>query len=84
MSSATSTGYELWDTQSRNLLEDFDTEAEALAAARELIELNPASYPDALALCRVDGPGRLVTLAKGAELAARIRAAAAERERRPA
>ncbi len=39
--------FELWDTHTRNLLYDFDTEAEALDAASELIELNPRFYPEA-------------------------------------
>jgi|GraSoiStandDraft_45_1057281.scaffolds.fasta_scaffold1010642_1 hypothetical protein len=67
--------YELWDTESRNLLYDFDTEAEALDAARELIELNRPSYPGALALTRVEADGRMRTVALGAELAQRAGAA---------
>lgn len=37
--------YELWDIETRNMLEDFATESEALAAARELIALNLAVAP---------------------------------------
>ena len=73
--------YELWDTESRNLLYDFGTEAEALAAARKLIELNRPSYPGALALTRVGADGRMATVALGPELAER--AGVAESEGRP-
>jgi hypothetical protein len=76
--------YELWDTESRNLLYSFGTEPEALEAARELIALNPGSYPGALALTAVDTEGRMMTLALGEGLAARLRLAEAERGRLPA
>jgi hypothetical protein len=69
MSDTTIAGYELWDTESRNLLDDFDTEAEALHAVRELVALNGAACTGALALTRVDGNGRMTTLAMGASLA---------------
>jgi len=64
--------YELWDTETRNLVEACPTEGEALAAARELVELNAPTYPGALALVRVDEQGRMTTLARGEALAARI------------
>jgi hypothetical protein len=51
------------------MLYNFETEAEALDAARELIDLNRPSYPEALALTRVEADGRMTTLALGAELA---------------
>ncbi len=72
-------GYELWDTESRNLLYDFDTEAEALEAAGELIDLNRSSYPGTLALVRVDASGRSTTLALGEALGGLV---AQDRERR--
>jgi hypothetical protein len=46
--------FELWDTETRNLLYDFDTLDEAIEAARELVVLNPGIYPDKMALARVD------------------------------
>jgi hypothetical protein len=76
--------HELWDTESRNLLYSFESELEALEAARELIALNPGSYPGALALSAVDTDGRMTTLALGEALAARLRLAEAERGRLPA
>jgi hypothetical protein len=73
--------YELWDTESRNLVYSFETEPEALDAARELIRLNPSAYPAALALTRVDDGGRMMTVAMGEALVARIGAAESERDR---
>ena len=72
MSDADVAGYEIWDTQSRNLLYDFDTEVEALEAIRELVVLNGPSTTDALALVRVHTYGRSTTLAMGDTLAARL------------
>jgi len=68
-------GYELWDTASRNLLNDFDTEADALEAVRKLIALNGQNCTDALALTQVDGAGHMTTLAMGESLAALARTA---------
>jgi hypothetical protein len=76
--------YELWDTESRNLLYHFDTEGEAIEAARELIALNAAIYPAKLALTSVEADGQMTTVAAGAELAMRLRAAATQRGRLPA
>jgi hypothetical protein len=84
MSDVAIAGYELWDTESRNLLDDFDTEAEALAAVRALIALNGTNCTGALALTRVSTDGRMMTLAFGEALAVRAEAAAPERGRRPA
>jgi hypothetical protein len=78
MSDATISGYELWDTKSRNLLDDFDTEAEALDAVRELVALNGPGCTDAMALTRVHVDGHMATLAVGADLAMRDKAARAE------
>jgi hypothetical protein len=66
---STIAGYELWDMQSRNLLDDFDTEAEALAVVRELLALNGPESAYALALTRVDADGRMTTLAQRDHLA---------------
>ena len=74
MDETTVAGYELWDAQSGNLLDDFDTEAEALEAVRELVVLNGAGCTDSLALTRVHVDGRMATLAMGADLAIRAQA----------
>jgi len=84
MSQASTAGYELWDTESRNLLDDFDTEAEALEVVRALIGLNGPDSTDALALTCVDVHGRMTTLAMGVALATRAEAARTEHGRLPA
>ena len=60
--------YELWDTETGNLVEDFETEAAALEAARELIALNAPAYPACLALARRREDGQSTWLGAGAEL----------------
>lgn len=71
--------YELWDMASRSLIEEFNSEAEALAAALELIALNPDVFPAALALAQVDRHGQMTTLAAGDALAERARNAGSAR-----
>jgi hypothetical protein len=66
--------YEPWETLSRNMLADFATEADALAEIRALLKINPPAMVDELALVWRDGT-RGGTLAAGAALAARARAA---------
>ncbi len=63
--------YELWDTETGNLVEAFDDEATALHAARELILLNPDAYPSLLTLLSVGTDGKLETVASGGALGAR-------------
>jgi hypothetical protein len=65
--------YELWETLSRNMLADFETEVEALAEIRELLEINPPEMADELVLVWRDGE-QGGTVVEGAELAARARA----------
>ncbi len=45
--------YELWHLASRNLLEDFETESEALNAVREYVEANDAGILRELSLSAV-------------------------------
>jgi hypothetical protein len=49
--------YELWDVESGNWLERFDSESDALRAAREFLELNAGDFIEALVLgaFRYDG-----------------------------
>lgn len=68
--------YELWDTETKNLLDAFDTEAEALQAVRELVVLNTPAYPSALGLAREDADGRMQWVATGEVLARRADAVA--------
>ena len=64
--------FELWDIDTRNLVEDFDQEEEALAAAAEWIEVNPSMYPTNLALARGNDDGTTTWLASGAALGERV------------
>jgi hypothetical protein len=64
-----------------NLLDDFDTETEALDAVRSLVALNGPGCTDSLALTRVHADGRMAMLAMGASLATRAEAARPERGR---
>jgi hypothetical protein len=74
--------YELWDTETGNLVEAFDSEAEALVATRELIVLNADVYPQMLTLLSVDPRGQLVTVATGDNLGAMASSVAAREARR--
>ena len=65
--------YELWDTETRNLVETFETEDEALAAVRDLVAVNADVYPAALALALEDERGETTVIARGQRLAARAR-----------
>ena len=62
--------YELWDTETGNLVEAFEDEATALHAVRELIALNPGAYPSLLTLLSVGTNGQLETVASGDALGA--------------
>jgi hypothetical protein len=76
--------YELWDTVSRNLLDDFGTEAEALEGIGALLAINEPPMAEGLVLIRVGGPDGGAVVARGADLAARAQAAAAKGGRLPA
>ena len=67
--------YELWDTESRNMLDDFDTEAEALAMIGALLAINEPGSAEALMLIRINRPDCGAVVASGEELAVRARAA---------
>ena len=60
--------FELWDTETRNLLYDFDTLDEAIEAARQLVALNRHIYPAKMALARVDDDSRTTWLGVGETL----------------
>lgn len=69
--------YELWDTASRNLLDDFATETEALTALAGMLAAGELDTTNDLLLLRVGGPGGGATVAGGADLARRVQAIAA-------
>lgn len=69
--------WELWDTQSANLVEDFATEDKALQAVRELLAVNRPDYVNFLALGAMydEGESRdeeLPPVLSGAELQSRL------------
>jgi hypothetical protein len=63
--------YELWDTQSRNMLDDFASEADVLAEVRMLVETHGPSVADTLVLGEMGDDGRTTALATGQNLVAR-------------
>ena len=67
-------GYELWETQSGNLMEAFDSEAEALAAVARTAGKHGEAATETFALFRADDESDDVDcIAAGAELLARAR-----------
>ena len=65
--------YDLWDVESGNIVNTYETEAEALAVVRELLRQNGDGYASALSLGYEDRGGRMGLVAEGAALAARAR-----------
>jgi hypothetical protein len=63
--------YDLWDVESGNIVNTFETEDDALAAVRTLLELNGDTYARALSLGCEHDDGRMQILAEGDALAAR-------------
>jgi hypothetical protein len=70
--------YALWDLESANGLGDFDSEGEALAVVRDLLDANDADYAEMLSLECAQDDGTFVVVATGRALAARALAGAAE------
>ena len=62
--------YELWASDSGNIVDWFGTEGEALAAVREILADGEAEEVETLILGRVDSEGLPVLVAHGAQLAA--------------
>lgn len=65
--------YALWETESRNLVQDFDNEHEALALVWENVKLNGPAIAESLALYVEDETGEIDFIASGQELAKRAR-----------
>lgn len=63
--------YELWDTMSRNVVGDYDTEEQALKVVRDALALDGRQAVDSLLLAYEDRNGRTETVAAGAALADR-------------
>ncbi len=62
--------YELWQRETRNLIEDFAAEADALAAVWQMVEVSGASaLADVVLLAgSLDGDAPMRTVAAGPEL----------------
>jgi redox-sensitive bicupin YhaK (pirin superfamily) len=63
--------YELWDLRSGNIINTYDSEAEALTVVRGLVELNGSDYADVLSLSVSDDDDNVTLVAKGTALARR-------------
>lgn len=66
--------YELWDTASRNIVGDYETEGDALAVVHEVLRLDGRHAAETLLLAYEDGRGRTETVATGGALADRAEA----------
>jgi hypothetical protein len=69
-------GYELWDTLSGNLLDDFDTEADALERVRVWFESDDLDPDSEISLLFVSDEGTYVPVAEGQELIDKARTSA--------
>ncbi|HET8524996.1 MAG TPA: hypothetical protein VFL82_17315 [Thermomicrobiales bacterium] len=68
--------YELWDIESGNLINAWESEGEALAEVRAFLDAFGPPAVESWTLLRDDDPDQdLVVVAEGAALAARARAA---------
>ena len=63
--------YDLWDVESGNIINTFETEREALHVVRTLLDLNGPEYAQALSLGFEGDDGSMRIVAEGDELAAR-------------
>jgi len=64
--------YDLWDVESGNIVNTFETEREALAVVRTLLELNGQEYARALSLGYEADDGSMRIVAEGDELGALV------------
>jgi len=64
--------WELWSTRTGNLMEEFATEADALAAVAAIVAEFSSAYLDAVVLLRgpLSGDGDMQSVAAGADLVA--------------
>jgi len=60
--------YELWDTETRNIVGDYETEGEALAIVRDVLRLDGQDAVASLALAHEDRSGRTRIVAIGRDL----------------
>jgi hypothetical protein len=71
---AKQTGFELWDMESRNLVDDYDSEEQALSALVAATNRYGDAYAARLSLVAVGPRGKLHEVASGQLLVARIKA----------
>jgi len=65
--------YDLWDVESGNIVNTFETEREALSVVRTLLDLNGLEYARCLSLGVEGDDGSMRIIAEGHDLAARAR-----------
>ena len=65
--------YEVWETQTGNLVASFRREQDALALVRDAIAAHGDAYAQNLALVREDEAGHSATIALGEQLVAKAR-----------
>ncbi|MFN8635245.1 MAG: hypothetical protein U0893_15450 [Chloroflexota bacterium] len=63
--------YDLWDVESGNIVNTFETEREALTVVNTLLMLNGAGYAEALSLGYEGEDGSMQIVAEGVSLATR-------------
>jgi len=61
--------YDLWDVESGNIVNTFETERDALAVVRTLLDLNGREYVQALSLGYEADDGSMRIVAEGDRLA---------------
>jgi hypothetical protein len=62
--------FELWNVESGNIINSYDTQERALEVVRGLLEANSPAYAEALALSCHDESGDVCVVAEGTALAA--------------
>jgi hypothetical protein len=67
--------YDLWDVESGNIVNTYETEREALVVVRQLLELNGREYARVLSLGFENDDGSMGVVAEGEQLAARAQVA---------
>ena len=68
--------YDLWDVESGNIVNTFETKREALSVVRTLLDFNGWEYAQSLSLGSEDDDGSMRIVAEGDDLAARAAKAA--------
>lgn len=64
--------YDLWDVESGNIVNTFETERGALSVVRMLLDLNGQEYVQALSLGYEDDEGSMRIVAEGDHLASML------------